>query len=125
MKTIRTIVRVVFLVLVMLTYARNSYAGANWGVYCNSMCREDGWRINSCTFVDFWDDPLGVADESWCGWDPHDPGDVSQEGQAMAYWACVGMAGVQPPYATFSVSCTEEPTQGSFTCNYFDFECGS
>jgi len=124
MKTFRNTVRVVFLVLVMLTYAKNSYAGPNWNIYCSGGCNGAGWRVNNCQFIDYSDYPYGVADESWCGWDYY--GDPYQEGLGFAYWVCYGMSGGQaPPYSSFYASCTEEPTQGSFYCSYFDPTCGS
>jgi hypothetical protein len=123
MNTLRTTVRVAFLVLVMVTYAKKSYAGPNWGEYCNAPCIGTV-RAMSCQFIDFADYDYGVADESTCG--DSEYGDAQTEAYARYWWICRDLAGGPPPeYASFSINCTDVPTQGSFSCWYPDVTCGS
>ena len=65
MQTASRIARVVFFVLVFISYARPSLAGPNWNQYCNTPC-VGPIRWVQCSFIDYSDYDLGVYDESQC-----------------------------------------------------------
>ena len=136
MKTATNVIRVVFLVLAMVTYARPSFAGSPaWWADCNSGC--NGLvRYHQCTFMDYndwWDTYSGTeaCADAWLTDESHisccisgasEWGDPYHEAYARFYGDCYGWAGGGS--ITFTGwSCSENATRGSFYCSYIDESC--
>jgi hypothetical protein len=118
MQTAGKIVRIVFLVLAFVSYARPSLADPTFMEGCSDQCYGN-IRWHQCSFVDDWDYPNGPENESTCwdswGWD---------------YWAvaynyyweyCRSQAGHEFFGYNFQ-SCQEEPTRGTFLCTWEDLD---
>jgi len=118
MKTAGKIARIVFLVLVFVSYARPSLASPFFVEGCSDQCYGN-IRWHQCSFLDYWDYPNGFTNESVCydyeGWD---------------YWAvaynyyweyCRWVFGSEWFNYNFS-SCSEEPTRGTFICTFEDLD---
>lgn len=115
MKATNTIVRVVFMVLVLVTYARPALAGPHWQEYCDTHCNGQV-RVWECSFVDNND---YFFEESECfGSDPYDDAD------AHYYYLCYQYAGGGGGTNFHMLSCQENPSRGSFYCSYDDISCG-
>lgn len=130
MRATINVIRLVFLVLAAVTYARPAIAGAPfWTENCNMYC-SGSVRVLECTFqdnYDGWDNEPGCEDTwqsnpnhtSCCGGDEF--GDPYHEAYARYYQGCHAM-GSGSWFTGFS--CNENYTRGSFYCSFDDPSCG-
>ena len=129
MRATTNLVRVAFMVLAMVTYARPSSAGSpSWYANCDSGCTGSA-RYHQCTFIDYadiWDTEPGCTDTWWT--DPYhssccgDGPDYEHEAYTHWYEECRLWAGGGPPTFT-GFSCSDNYTAGSFYCSYSDESC--
>ena len=135
MRTTTNIVRVVFLILAMVAYARPSFAGyPMWWPSCTTTCLGPILRMQ-CEFfdnADQWDEFSGCEDNweepnhtSCCVGPLGEFGDAYREAYARYYQGCQDAAGGAGA-SFYSFSCSENATRGNFTCSYEDLvSCGS
>ena len=79
MQTAGKIVRIVFLVLAFVSYARPSLASPFFVEGCSDQCFGN-IRWHQCSFVDYWDYPNGPYNESVCEYWEQEPEEVDPTG---------------------------------------------